>query len=66
MIEAITTARVVERPTPTVPPSVLRPWRHAIAPMINEKTIGFTTPPIRSSVVMPSRTAEMNTLDDTE
>jgi len=62
MIEASTTARVVERPTPTVPPSVLSPWRHAIVPMISEKTIGLTTPPIRSSVVMPSRTAEMKTL----
>ena len=66
MIDAMTTARVVERPTPTVPPSVLRPWRHAIVPMINENTIGLTRPPIKSSVVMPSRTAEMKTLDETE
>src|ERR1041384_2799731 len=62
----MTTARVVERPTPTVPPSVLRPCRHAMVAMISEKTSGLTIPPIRSSVVMPSRTAEMKTLDDTE
>ena len=65
-IEAMTTARVVERPTPTVPPPVLRPCRHEIAPMISEKTMGLTMPPIISSVVIPSRTEEMKTLDETE
>src|SRR5436189_1491866 len=66
IIDAVTTARVVDCPTPTVPPSVLRPCRQAIAPIIIEKTSGLTIPPIKSSVVIASRTAEINTLDDTE
>src|SRR5262249_37466452 len=44
----VTTAWVVDRPTPTVPPCVLRPARHPTMAIISPKTAGFKKPPIMS------------------
>ena len=62
-IEDETTAVVVERPTPTVPPSVLSPWRHATVPMMSAKAVDLMKPPMMSSVESPSHTAAMNELE---
>src|SRR5262249_27233763 len=44
----VTTACVVERPTPTVPPWVLRPARQPTPAMKSPKTGGLKNPPIIS------------------
>jgi len=36
--EDSTTELVAERPTPSVPPSLFIPWKHAIVPMIRPNT----------------------------
>src|SRR5687767_12773202 len=61
-IDAITTASVVERPTPTVPPVVVKPLWHATLPMIRPKNSGLMRPLTRSEVEIPPLTEFINTL----
>ena len=58
-IETSTTALVTDRPTPTVPPLVVRPFWQATLPIISPKKIGFTMPPMMSSVPMPPHDATL-------
>lgn len=55
-IDDITTAWIVDWPTPTVPPVVERPLWQEMPPITSPKKKGLIIPPIRSLDVIPYRT----------
>src|SRR5688500_16335661 len=60
-IDDRTTALMVDRPTPTVPPVVDRPLWQDMPPITIPKKKGLIIPPIRSLDVIPFLTEVMNT-----
>ena len=63
--DAATTAAVVARPTPCVPPVVRRPTWQPIVTMTYPRQKGLTSPMIASSMYRPSMIEDQYKLDAT-